>query len=85
MTDLEAIRIIKKLVGISPSERIVKAVGIAEYAIEKQFPKKIIKHKDGNFFRFYCPNCSEENTNPNAHYKHCQNCGQSLDWWEGKK
>lgn len=35
MTENEAIKVIKRLVGISPSERIVRAVNIATEALEE--------------------------------------------------
>lgn len=49
-------------------------------ALEKQAPKKIIEKKNGNYTQFHCPNCEQENLNPNAHCKYCPYCGQKWDW-----
>lgn len=58
---------------------------IAEKAVEKQIPKKIIKEwdcfeNDTNYYRFICPSCENRNENPNAHFKHCPDCGQAISW-----
>lgn len=43
-------------------------------ALEKQIPKKAIC-KAENFT--LCPNCNKRTV---VHFKHCQSCGQALDW-----
>ena len=61
--------------------KISPAREIAISALEKQIPKKVVKHgfdpnKPISTVHYTCPNC-------NLHVsrtKHCAYCGQALDW-----
>lgn len=46
-------------------------------ALEKQIPKKPVNRKGTTYF--YCPCCDSNNIN-----QYCADCGQALDWGDGK-
>lgn len=87
MTEKEAIKVIKKgerdFCEIYQSECLGKtcnkcegsiAYNMAIKALEKQIPKKPIKHK----YEIVCPSCKTlVGSSP-----YCRYCGQALDWSE---
>lgn len=116
MTENKAIGVIKRLVGISLFERIVRAVNMAIKALEEiqkyreigtveecrearerqRGKKPLIKSKKakiqtGDYVYVKCPCCGEDifscfhympwNNSQKSH-KHCENCGQAIDWSE---
>lgn len=56
------------------------AVEVAIEALEKQIPKKPVATE--HFFRGCCPCCEEYIVTEYSFPKHCENCGQALDWSE---
>lgn len=55
-----------------------EAVEIARGAIEKQIPKKLIAQ---NTMWGICPNCEKAaEIHAFREPKHCEHCGQALDW-----
>ncbi|MBD5543772.1 MAG: hypothetical protein HDR01_05910 [Lachnospiraceae bacterium] len=76
---IEAIEVIKRLIGVSPSERIVSAVNEAISALEKQIPEKPITYKGTN--RADCPVCGAMVRGIKEPFGDwCSKCGQALDW-----
>ena len=45
-------------------------------ALEKQIPKKVVKHNGSELY--HCPNCDTYFLGNG--FKHCTDCGQALDW-----
>ena len=58
-----------------------EGLAMAEEALEKQIPKKPIKHMANPFgFPYYeCPVCGYFDV---SGQKYCHECGQKLDWGE---
>lgn len=79
MTSEEAIKSLKNIIEYwthKPTE--IKAAELAISALEKQIPKKPKKILQAFEYRFGdCPSC---NKSSDMNYKHCQYCGQKLDW-----
>ena len=70
---------------------ITEALNVAVNALEKQIPKRPDFEGDGydeNGYLIYdtwiCPCCEEHYEVDYDDYKHCPNCGQSIDWIEEK-
>ena len=90
MTEAEAINILQLNTPFVASKEANKAVDVAIKALEKQIPKKPI---DGthdyntyakmheNMRMIYCPSCNER-LKLKSKGKHCDKCGQKLDWSE---
>lgn len=89
MTEREAIDRIQKIYEececygstFETCDMCYNAVQIAETALEKQTPKKMIP-VEGDLTRdFYtCPVCERLFDGMEYSYKYCPNCGQKLDW-----
>lgn len=61
---------------------ITVALDVAVEALEKQIPKKPIGDGWGGFLKL-CPNCKSKEIYDHKNLeprKHCDNCGQALDW-----
>ena len=77
MTESEAIKELHEIRprgGIIPQKR-AEAIDMAIKALEKQIPKKIVKHDK-------CPVCNN-NQSTTWYYvgaSYCEYCGQKLDW-----
>ena len=98
MTENEAKLVIKRLVGISPSESIVRAVNMATDALEgiqqyraigtveecQEAREKQIPKKPIHDGLYACPNCYTIMLQGafEARGKCCKECGQVLDWSE---
>lgn len=90
MTENEAI---KELHGIRPRGGIIpqkraEALDVAIQALEKQIPKKPIRHTAWEDFK--CPACGSTEIRPydteyreydkDCKFEYCSDCGQKLDW-----
>lgn len=55
-------------------------------ALEKQIPKKVLKSGKYNFLCPFCKSCLDLTVDDVNVYgmtqRHCDNCGQALDWSE---
>lgn len=59
----------------------VMEIEVKPETIKRVAVKQITEIDDEGYFHCWCPNCHKENMNPNAHFKHCPECGQSwIDW-----
>ena len=87
MTNEEAIRLLR-MEQLGDSEKMELAKFMGAQALEKQTPKKPIDEGDDfGDSSLCCPTCIGPVTNywaPGTLPKHCQFCGQALDW-EGLK
>lgn len=54
----------------------LEAFELAISALEKQIPKKVVKHNGSELY--HCPNCDTYFLGNG--FKHCTDCGQALDW-----
>lgn len=82
ITEKNAISILKTSKPRKGSyDRLQVAFDMAIKALEKQIPKKPIKHFVNPFgFPYYeCPICGESDV---CGQKYCDECGQKLDWSE---
>lgn len=90
MTENEAI---KELHGIRPRGGIIpqkraEALDVAIQALEKQIPKRPIRHAVWEDFK--CPACGSTEIRPydteyreydkDCEFEYCSDCGQKLDW-----
>lgn len=93
MTEQEALGVIKRLIGISPSEKILSAFKIVKSATEKQIAKKAYIETEkatqmhGDYDCYECPNCdcyiaTKYDADHDECYRvdYCPNCGQAIDW-----
>ena len=79
MTVQEAIKELQ--VGyLGDTEEIVQAKHMGISALEKQKAKKAEKEKYFYGFLYRCPVCKKY---LRINQKHCEDCGQKLDWEEG--
>lgn len=84
---------IKELHGIRPRGGIIpqkraEALDVAIQALEKQIPKKPIRHAAWEDFK--CPACGSTEIRPydteyreygkDCEFEYCSDCGQKLDW-----
>ena len=79
MTPQEAINIIEDVTWQDNGRHCGKIVPAREVAIstlEKQIPKKVVKHNGSELY--HCPNCDTYFLG--SGFKHCTDCGQALDW-----
>lgn len=90
MTESEAINELHKIRprgGIIPQKR-AEALDVAIQALEKQIPKKPIRHAVWEDFK--CPACGSTEIRPydteyreydkDCEFEYCSDCGQKLDW-----
>lgn len=91
MTESEAIEAIQfdlKIGGEIHSQVLCDAVGVAIQALEKQIPKKPIRHTAWENFK--CPACGSAEIvqydteyreyDKDCKFEYCSDCGQKLDW-----
>ena len=91
MTENEAIEAIQfdlKIGGEIHSRVLRDAVGVAIQALEKQIPKKPIRHTAWENFK--CPACGSAEIvqydteyreyDKDCKFEYCSDCGQKLDW-----
>lgn len=92
MTPQEAIKILEVNSICSPqATQFNNAVVLAKAALEKQIPKKPNLEGDGYdengaliYDTGYCPNCNQDYEVYYHAPKHCENCGQALNWGDTK-
>ena len=84
MTELEALGVIKSLIGISPSERLLRAFDVVKNAASNNIPMAV-KHE------FTCPRCNTYNETWKKRANtvkddkvFCWHCGQSVLIENGK-
>lgn len=90
MTESEAIKELHEIRprgGIIPQKR-AEALDVAIQALEKQIPKKPIRHAVWEDFK--CPACGSTEIRPydteyreydkDCEFEYCSDCGQKLDW-----
>lgn len=71
-----------------PDYNVLEAIRFAISAIEKQIPKKPIRHTAWEDFK--CPTCGSTEIRPydteyreydkDCEFEYCSDCGQKLDW-----
>lgn len=67
----------------------MKAVAVCMKAAKKQIPKKPIIFTKGDLIGGYCPSCGAIKSYGDLSWhkifnKHCNKCGQALDWSDKK-
>lgn len=84
ITELLTDKLCLMAVASHPALVNVEEIGIAISALEKQIPKKPLPIRDvrsGRIVSFTCPCCFHEDLGNNEYrFKHCEECGQALDW-----
>lgn len=89
MKESEASTILKTEIVHHPECSIfAEALGLAIQALEKQIPKKPIRHAVWEDFK--CPACGSTEIRPydteyreydkDCEFEYCSDCGQKLDW-----
>lgn len=89
MKESEASTILKAEIVHHPECSIfAEALGLAIQALEKQIPKKPIRHAVWEDFK--CPACGSTEIRPydteyreydkDCEFEYCSDCGQKLDW-----
>ena len=70
------------------SNEAPKSIALLQELVDRATPKKVVdiqEEEDVGGHSGKCPNCHEWVSDFTGAGKHCDNCGQSLEWEEGEK